>query len=394
MKLENAIRECFEYCFNTPVHSDRNVFSALMNSLPAGYRFYYPLQVSWKLTSSCNLRCSHCFYYTEKDRFFNSSADLTKDEAMQIITNLIDDVNIMAVSLTGGEILLCPYFWELLKFIKSKNVCVNLITNGTLIDKKIAAKLSSILNFKYDSIQISLDGASASVHDSIRGQGSFEKTCTALKILADFNIPVRIATAVIKKNVFQLGEFGDFCKKFKIKEIALNRYKTVSDEQRYLMPETEELFKGYALLLENLDRTRLDKNFFYVYDFLKYEYGRFLFDTENPPAKFGKDKLCHSHSKFHLAPDGKIYLCTSAECAGLCLGDLRKNSFDEIWQGRFSNPLFKQRLIKNLPCSECRYEKWCRCGCAVESVCRNGIPDAPTEECCFVKGSKEYDFKT
>ena len=385
--LEESIKDCFEYCFNdgSSLNNAKNIFSDFLNSRPQGYQFYYPLQVSWKLTSLCNLRCKHCFYYTEKEKYFNNKYDLTEDEAMNIAKTLVEDINVISFTLTGGEVLLCKYFEKLLKYLKSKNVCINIITNGTLINEKFASLFHSLLNFKYDAIQISLEGVTADVHNKIRGAGAFEKTCRGLKILSAYNIPMKIVTAVTSQNIHQIEYLAEFCKKYNVQSIALNRYKALSQEQNYLIPDLARLFEEYAKLIKKLDNIKLDRNFFYVYDFLEFEYGKYLFETQKPPAKFGKNKLCHTHSKCHLAANGKLYLCPSSECAELCLGDLRTDNFDKIWQNRFNNPLYQPRFVTEEPCAECKYQKWCRCGCAVSSLTNCGNANKPPIECCIVR---------
>lgn len=366
--LKNSIKECFDYCFNEPVslNDSKTPFSVFMDSLPEGYIHHYPLQISWKLTSACNLRCKHCFYHEEQAKFFDTANDLSRDEALELARYFVDEINIMSVSLTGGEALMCPYFFDLVEYFKSKNVCVSVLTNGTLLTEKIASKLANLINPKYDSVQISLDGASAETHDKIRGKGSFEKTCKGLENLQKYAIPVAIASTVTSENVNELESYARLCEKFSVREINFNRYKVFSDEQSYLAPNSDDLFINYAKLIKKLDKTKSKRNFFQVYDFLQYDYGKELFDLYNPKMKYSVNKLCHNHNRFHMTADGKIYLCPSAECFDLCLGDLRKEPFENIWNRRMENPLFQPRTV----CNDCEYNKWCSGGCPVVSNCK------------------------
>lgn len=363
--LKNSIKECFDYCFNVPVSLNSNMtpFSVFIDSLPEGYVHYYPLQVSWKLTSACNLRCKHCFYQKNQENFFDTANDLSRSEALELARYFVDEINIMSVSLTGGEALMCSYFFDLIEYFKSKNICIFLLTNGTLLTEKIASKLANLFNPKYDFVQISLDGACSETHDKIRGKGSFEKTCKGLENLQKYGIPVAIASTVTSENVNELVAYTTLCEKFSVREINFNRYKVFSAEQSYLIPNLDDLFVNYAKLIKKLNKIKLKRNFFQVYDFLQYDYGRELFDLYNPQMKYSANKLCHNHSRFHMTADGKIYLCPSAECFNLCLGDLKKEPFETIWNRRMENPLFQPRII----CNNCKYNKWCNGGCAIVS---------------------------
>lgn len=387
MTISQAIKTCFEYSFCAeklaPIES---VFSQYEKSLPSGFIYHYPTSVIWKVTSACNLRCKHCFYYTEQS-FFNTENDLTKDEALNFARYLAEELNIMYIILTGGEIFLSPYIFDLIKYFKSKNICITLLTNGTLITEDIANKLSEILDKKYDNIQISFEGATAEVHDKIRGTGSFEKSTNALKLLAKKGISPSIATAINSENVNTLDKFTEFWRAYKIKELRFGRYKVFSDEQKYLVPNLDSLFINVAKLIDN--KIPISGKIFNSYDFLKYEYGKQLLDKLEVPEKYQCNKLCHNHNKFFISANGSIYLCSSAETEGLSLGNIRENTFEEIWENRFSHPLFKQRL--NFICAKCKYKYWCNSGCPVVVYKNKGdICNAPDE--CAYQQELEQDY--
>ncbi|MBO5947952.1 radical SAM protein [bacterium] len=377
MTISQAIKTCFEYFFCAeklaPIES---VFSQYEKSLPSGFIYHYPTSVIWKVTSACNLRCKHCFYYANQ-KFFDTQNDLTKEEALNFAKYLAEELNIMYVILTGGEIFLSPYLFDLIKYFKSKNICITLLTNGTLINENIADKLTNLLNKKYDNIQISLEGATEENHDAIRGAGTFKKTLHSIETLINKGFPPSIATTITSKNVKSISEFTEFCANYKIKELRFGRHKVFSDSQKYLTPNLDDLLINFAKLINN--KTSFTGKIFNAYDFLKYEYGKQLLDNLNAPQNYTHNKLCHNHNKFFISSNGNIYLCSSAETEGLSLGNIRENSFKEIWQNRFSHPLFKERI--NFICAKCKYKYWCNSGCPVVVYKNNGNITSATLEC-------------
>lgn len=388
MSFSDSIRKCFKYTYLAEEKNTAkiSVFGDYLRSLPKDFVYQNPPNIIWKITSECNLRCKHCFYYPDKKMFDNKN-DMSKDEALTLARYLVDELNVMSVLLTGGEALISPYFFELLEYLKSKNVCVSLFSNGTLITKSIAKKLGEVLNYKYDNIQISLDAPMAEIHDKIRGNGSFNKTIQAINHLSDVGLSTSIACCVTSNNVNTLENFSTLFNHYNIDKLRLGRYKVFSKEQAYLEPNLKDLFVSFAKLIDK--EIPVSKSFFNAYDFLKYPIGKKLFDEYNPPSKNSCNKLCHNHNKVFIAADAKLYLCTSSETAGLCLGDLRKESFEQIWEKRYEHPLFQPRV--DFICKKCQYNKWCNAGCAVLAYMNSGTASSAPQECLYQYELEKYN---
>lgn len=107
---------------------------------------YYVAGVYVEITSICNLRCIHCY---------NDSGKEKNEISVEAFQNILEAYNNTEFSLaiSGGEPLLHPKFWELVKLAKEKGISdILIITNGTQITEDIAKKLA-----EYDiSVQISL----------------------------------------------------------------------------------------------------------------------------------------------------------------------------------------------------------------------------------------------
>ncbi len=129
----------------------------------------------WDITYSCPLRCNHC--YSESGR--RPVRTLDRDTAMHIV-----DVMLAAqpkkVSISGGEPLSVRWAIEAMKRMHDAGVAVALFTSGWSLTERAANALADSVT----SIAVSIDGADASIHDTIRGRaGAFERGMKALDIL-------------------------------------------------------------------------------------------------------------------------------------------------------------------------------------------------------------------
>jgi len=96
------------------------------------------------------------------------------------------------VAVTGGEPMLSGSFWDLVGIFDSSQQVgmLTVLTNGTLIEERDAKKLASVSKLR--EVQVSLDGASPTTHDAIRGRGSFEAAMRGIRVLKGRQVPVAV----------------------------------------------------------------------------------------------------------------------------------------------------------------------------------------------------------
>ncbi|NJF24816.1 radical SAM protein [Thermococcus sp. Bubb.Bath] len=129
-------------------------------------RLSSPASVIFELTRGCNLHCTHCIVA--------AGEPLPNELKTEEWLKLVDEISEYAIrlTLTGGEPLTHPGFFEILPRAKERDLAVRVLTNGTLLEEN-AERLASLLD-EWDEVQVSLDGT-REVNDKIRGKGSFEK---------------------------------------------------------------------------------------------------------------------------------------------------------------------------------------------------------------------------
>lgn len=349
------------------------------------YEHFYPLSLTWEITSECNLRCSHCYYYNQKEKF-DSSNDLSTEKIMKILDEL-KEMDIINVILTGGEALLRKDIFVIINKIKANNISLKLSSNGIIISKEIAKQLSGILNPKMDEIQISLDGATAETHDKTRGIGSFKQTIHGIKNLIDCGLYPSINCTVTADNVFEIQSLYKLAQEFKIKKIALTKISPCDETHNHLVPDINTLFHEVANVIR-LERSEngpfFEMNTFAFYDFASHKILSEFIKKNNYSSKIKlfENLMCHRSDKININKHGKVYLCFPAADNDICsLGDLKKESLIDIWAKRHNNSLFKKRNLSNTICNQCKHVLFCKSGCPLNAYQKYGSVCAPDGNC-------------
>ena len=158
-----------------------------------------PYSTLFELTLRCNMRCIHC----------GSSAGIRREEELstvewQKICDQLAELHCNQITLLGGEPFLRKDWFDIAQHIRNLGIKVTMITNGYNIDTTIVRQLRSLEPY---TIAISLDGATAETHDSIRGMhGSFTRCINSLHLLREAEVNTTIITTVHKKNLKELPD--------------------------------------------------------------------------------------------------------------------------------------------------------------------------------------------
>ncbi len=148
------------------------------------------------LSMKCNLSCPQCFQDAGEERLH----ELSTEEWLHIIDTFSATYQ-TRVCFSGGEPMMHPGIFELLERANERGLKVTLFSNGTFFtDEKIVKRLEKSV----ERIQMSLDGATAEVNDSVRGKGVFDRVIQAAKWIEDSAISIDIAISVMPQNVEDL----------------------------------------------------------------------------------------------------------------------------------------------------------------------------------------------
>ncbi|MDF1552818.1 MAG: radical SAM protein [Deferrisomatales bacterium] len=130
----------------------------------------------------CNLRCHMCrMAEVGAARNPTASAPLNTADMLGLLQDL-SDLGAMGIGFTGGEPLLRRDLAQLLHHAASLGLITHLNTNGTLLTEQVAEE---IISTGLQSLNISLDGATASTHDAVRRvPGAFDRAVAAFHAVA------------------------------------------------------------------------------------------------------------------------------------------------------------------------------------------------------------------
>lgn len=392
-KIEKAIEVCVQKYFKYNKGESvikKNILNLIKEYIDdyATYDHYYPYTIHWVLESKCNLRCKHCLYldYPEK---YNPENNLSTQQAMNLIDELFE-MDILTLTLTGGEIFLRDDIFEIITKIKTRNIALSFLTNATLITHEIVEKLKKIINCHIDKFQISLDGASSITHDKNRGKGSFDKTIKGIKLLveAGFNLSLMCIPTTI--NIHELTEVYNLAEQLGVKDITMGRFKPFAKNQEYLVPDTNKLFEAMSDVI-NLDnkkeKSMLNMSTFNFYDLISHKIAsKFVekFNTENKNEKpTNPSYSCHNNHRLCIDRDGKVYLCIYAKDMEFAsLGNVKEKTIKEMWHSRIDNILFQKRDMNKISCKKCNYfQNSCYGGCIIDSYLKYNSINAPDRNC-------------
>lgn len=143
-----------------------------VRAIRAGRAPRAPVLVSLFATFRCNHDCFMCATLATAAGHRKAGRAEADTDGMRRIVDEVARMGAVALSLTGGEPLLRRDAAEILAHARARGLWTHLNTNGFLLD---AARAREIAAAGVDSVNISLDGATAGVHDRLRRHaGSFE----------------------------------------------------------------------------------------------------------------------------------------------------------------------------------------------------------------------------
>lgn len=155
---------------------------------------YLPKWIAWETTRKCNLRCVHCRSASD---LHSPEGGFSTAEALGLIDTIADYYPSVLV-LSGGEPLMRPDIFELARHGTDRGLRMCLATNGTLVDEAVCERIRSS---GIRIVSMSLDGASAEVHDNFRNQpGAFEGVIRAARLFREAGIEFILNSSFTKRN--------------------------------------------------------------------------------------------------------------------------------------------------------------------------------------------------
>ena len=158
------------------------------------------LQVFLYVTDECNLRCTQCYYMPWLKK---GHAEMPTDVLLALLRKF-RAMGAIKLSFLGGEPTLygqaagnAPIGAIISEARKIGFQYLRMVTNGLFPETLLADDRLRAL----DEITFSIDGDTATLHDSLRGVGTFERTVANVKRAVALGYNVHITTCVHRGNV-------------------------------------------------------------------------------------------------------------------------------------------------------------------------------------------------
>ena len=316
------------------------------------------------LTSRCNLSCPHCYTSWSQNEV---NKDLPGPLAFRMIDELANHGG-NSVTLSGGEPLLHPEIRKILKHAGPK-VEIRLLTNGTLINRAWADFLADMNIF----IQISIDGSTKEIHDSIRGKGTFEKSLKALEYLQEAGLRERInfSTTVMNQNLHDLPRIISLAERL---DVPLVRFLPLRRKGK-ARKEWEAIGSGLTIR---------DSEHFYEHTFRLQKNGGSGVDIScglsgfllKMPEEFEEDDIwCPVGRRLVIDVNGDAYPCVLMMEDEFRLGNAFDTSLANMIQSDAMIAVcqaLSERRHKIKKCSVCNWRNLCQAGCMGQALDNKG----------------------
>lgn len=156
-----------------------------------------PFVVCLWIADQCNLECRYCYAMPFSGR-------IMERERMLILADELIELEVIDITLAGGEPFLNPGIFSLIDRLLSGGANIGVLSNGTTISNNVRKKLVDVVGDRDNFLlQVSLDGVTQSTHDKTRGMG--RKTIENLDCLcAETDIRLQIATVLNAHNICEV----------------------------------------------------------------------------------------------------------------------------------------------------------------------------------------------
>jgi SynChlorMet cassette radical SAM/SPASM protein ScmF len=335
------------------------------------------------LSSSCNLRCRHCWItpsFTTDGK--PEPGDVVDLDALREAVREGKLLGLGHAKLTGGEPLLHPRFMEIVDMLTAEGLSLDMETNGTLLTAETARHLKEKTKLMYMSV--SLDGRDAETHDAFRRvPGAFDAALQGLGHLVNAGYKnCQVIMSVHHGNRDQIDEVVKLATKHGAGSVKLNPV-TMSGRGAAMHERGEALDFDDCVALARWVSSDLRP---------KATIGIIL---EMPPGLVafrdlwqtrGRTGSCGVLGILGILGTGEVALCGIGQThKEFVYGRLGETRIRDIW---LTNPtiLALRRDLQDMDsypgvCAECIFARTCRTSCVADNYVHSGRLVSPNWLC-------------
>ncbi len=322
-------------------------------------------------SGGCNLACRHCWITPSYDPEGRDVEHIKLDYVRKAIEEG-RPLGLSAFKLTGGEPMLHPQFRELVELISDAGLSITIETNGTFIDQDMARFLKS--HDKVRFISVSLDGATAEMHEYLRGvEGCFDRAVTGIKNLVEVGYRPQVICTLHKGNIGHVDEVVAFAQSIGAGSVKFNHVQLVG--------RGEAFHKDHGVKITDI----IELNRYLNREFRpKTKISIFL----DIPFAFRSIRELHSGSLGTcgiltirgMLAGGELALCgIGVTVPELVYGHIASDSLRDVWCESQGLKLLRDLIPLKLEgiCGDCLHRDMCRGECVANNFHLAGRLNAP-----------------
>ena len=320
-----------------------------------------------ELTYNCSEKCIHCYNpgATRNDNEKsgrNTASPLSLDEYKRVIDEFYQ-IGLVKVCLTGGDPFSNPIAWDVIGYLWSKGIAIDIFTNG----QKLVGHAKRLANFYPRTVGISLYSNIEAVHDGItRVKGSYQRTISFIEECSNLALPMLLKCCIMKPNLSSYFSVRDVARQYgMVPQFDLNITDSLDGDTC--------ASKCLRLEHEQMEMVLRDPDLPYYID------GRKDLTVDNLPTQH--EQMCNAGiGSFCLTPSGDIQPC----CAfPMKCGNVKQMSIQTILE---SSQLKKWKCHNISECTDCLKHPYCIfCQlCAGNNFNSTGDYLKPSENNCFL----------
>jgi pyrroloquinoline quinone biosynthesis protein E len=262
-------------------------------------------------------------------------------------------LGVVQMHFSGGEPLARPDIEVLVRRARELGFYTNLITSGVGLSRERAQALAAE---GLDSVQLSVQAATASLSDRIGGRKAFTEKLEVAKIVREAKLPLSMNVVLHRLNLDQLEDIIDLCVSWGADRLELANtqyYGWALLNRERLLPTREQVTKAEAVYARKKASLKGKVELIWVLP----DY----YETFPKPCMGGWGQI-----QLTVSPDGTVLPCPVASLIKtLRFDNVREHSLGWIWRESTSFNRFRGFDWMPEPCRSCdrRFEDFGGCRC-------------------------------
>lgn len=313
------------------------------------YDYYFPAHVTVELTDKCNYFCKHCYR--------SSAPSRSQQLPFEVLTSFLEDFHKnggVVVELTGGEPMLHPDFFEIVKWCNERFSLVGVLTNGYYLQEEEVKKL---LPYRESMIfNLSLDSYKEEYHDNFRGmKDAYKRTLNAMRLLSENKFFFRVSMSVTADNFFEIEETIKLAKGLGASAFTFNPVFNVGRGQNTAAPNITDPVEAKKYVDYETGLYKEHAGFLSVLD-------------ENQQSALKKSNCGLLSKTITISPDGTIRACVMFDSA-FEIGNINKQDYATIFRRKALTEFSSLPAPRAEFCGDCAHGGYCR-GCVLRGLKR------------------------